>query len=144
MCRQPGRGVVCVDVEPVFGQSRNGRPHQLAAERKNQPVVAERFYASVLIHGDGAALAIDAGNLTDHQIDVDRTEYILERHTDIAEIGLVVAHSDRVPQVAVDDADRDVVLPNVQFGQLAGSADCRDQAGKPGSKHKDPLHDHLR
>ena len=46
----------------------------------------------------------------DDQIDADRTEHALERHPHVAEIGLVIAHPDRVPGVAIHHRDRDFAL----------------------------------
>jgi hypothetical protein len=140
MRAKPCRGIVGVDVECVLRQSGDRRANQLAAEGEHQPVVGQRHRPASAVAQNFVPVAVDRGHLSDDKLGTDRPKHLLERHPDIAEIGLVVAYPDRMPGVAIDHCHRDFIPGHVQFGKLARCAHRSNQAGKPRSKHDDLLH----
>jgi len=71
--------------------------------------------------------------------DADGIEHAVERYASLAEIGLVIAHPDRMPRPAVDDDDLDPVSADAEFVKPARRPDRRPQTGKAGTDNQNAL-----
>ncbi len=78
---------------------------------------------------------LDVGDLSLDALDPDRAQDVVERHPGVGEIGLVIAHADRVIGAAVDERDRNPVGADTEFVELARRAHRRPQPGKTGAQH---------
>ncbi len=133
---EPAAGLVGVDIEGMRVEARDRRPRQPAAEGEDQAIVWE--WAPTRAQ-DLAAGEVDAGDFGLDALDPDRPQHLIERDPGRIEIGLVVAHPDRMPRVAVDHRDPDPVGAEPELVELSGGADRAPQPGKAGAEHDDPL-----
>lgn len=134
---QPAGGVVGVDVEPVPGEPRNVGPHEAAAERHNQAVIANGGAGAAMPYR--RALGIDALHLSDLEFDTGRRQQRLERQPGRGEIGLVVAYADVVERHARHRDDLDV-LRQAELIPPSSRRNRRPESGKTRSQNEHPLH----
>ena len=134
------RGVVIsVNVEQQRLVKGKGRLHDLTAGGEHEAVVGDRLGARAGLHGDVAVREVDARRLALDPPDADRAEHIVERDPDVAEIGFVIAHADRVPGIAIDDDDLNIARAGAQFVEPPRRADRRPQARKARPQNQDAL-----
>ena len=93
-------------------------------------------------HCGGMSHHIDARDLPFHTLDSDRDENVIERDPDRSKIGFVVAHTDVVKAVAVDEGHLSDVLTIPKFVEFPGRPNRAPEAGKAASQHEDLLDAH--
>src|SRR5271168_166662 len=98
---EPAAGVVGVDIEGVNVEARDRRAREPAAKGKDQPVIRQSYWSAWSRTGDAPVCEVDAGYyLGLKALNADRPQHLIERHSCFGEIGLVVAHADRMPCAA--------------------------------------------
>ena len=107
---------------------------------QHQTVVIEHDGAAGGFHRDALLGEIDSAGLAFDKADADRIEYLGQGHAHRAKVGLIVAHPDGVPGIAVDDGDSHLIGANAEFVELARRADGAPQSGEAGADHDDVLH----
>ena len=137
---EPAAGVVGVDIEGVRVEARDRRAGEPAAEGEDQPVIGQETRRVRSRTCDLPVCEVDAGYLGLNALDADRPQNLIERNPCCVEIGLVVAHADRMPCAAVDERDLDPVGADAELIELASGADRGPQAGKASPQDDDLLH----
>ena len=87
------------------------------------PAVFTATHFPVKLIGIGIGIALD-------EADADELQDIGEGHANGAEVGVVVAHPDGVPGIAVDDGDAHLVGTDAPPVELARRADGAPQPGE--------------
>src|SRR3954451_22031217 len=96
-------GFISVDVERIFCEPPNLGTDQLAAEGKDEAVIIQELARASDYAGDLSIGKVDAGHLAGYPLYPDWFQHVLKRDPHLPQIGLVIAHPDRVPGIAVDD-----------------------------------------
>ncbi len=135
---EPTAGVVGVDIKPVLFETGDRRAGKPAAEGEDEPVITQ--WLGVTRQGHPAPRRVDVGYLRLDAGDADRAENVVEKDAGVVELGLVIAHPDRMKRAAVDQGDRDPLRADAELVELARRADRTPQPGKPGAENDDPLH----
>ena len=93
-------------------------------------------------HCDGLSRRVDAGDLPFHASDADGDEHVIEGDPDRGQVRLVVAHTDVVEAVAVDQGHLHGIWATSEFVEFAGRANRAPEASKAASQHEDSLDAH--
>ena len=137
---QQRRLAVGVDGEGVLAQPRNFRPVDLAAGGQHQTIIGEGDGAAGGIHRDALPGEVDGAGLALDEADADGIQDLGEGHAHGTEVGLVVAHADGVPGIAVDDGDSHFVGADAHLVEPPRRADGAPQPGEAGADDDDVLH----
>jgi hypothetical protein len=118
---EPATAIIGIDIEGMLCQAGDRRAHEPAAEGKDQPVIRQCWSAAGA--DDPPAREVDVSHLRFDALDADWSQNLIERNPRFVEIGLVVAHADRMPRTAVGQADLDPLGADADLVELAGGAD---------------------
>src|SRR6516164_505253 len=129
-----------VDVEGVGHESRNIRADQCTAKRQHEAIVGQALPSITCRDGYLLIFDIDGQNFGDQMAYTYRIEHLAERDCDVAEIDLVIADTDIVIGVAVDDQYLNFPGGGADLVELASSTDSCPQTREPTTEHEDARH----
>src|SRR5260370_2760838 len=121
-------------------KARDRRPGDLAAGGDDQPVVRQDIPALRRRYPDLAPVQVNVGYVPHDMADADRIEHGIQCDPDIAQVGFVVAHPDRVEGIAVDQGDFEVRGRDSKFTAPTCGTDGAPEPGETAADNYDALH----
>src|SRR6516164_9471637 len=134
-CRRIG-----IHVKAVGRKAGDCRAHQFTAQRQHEAIVAQDLAAAGRHDGHLLFDRIDGGNLGDHMMDANRIEQPCKWNSNVAEVNLIIADTDVVIGVAVDDEDFGCGARHPKLVKLTCGADGCPQACKSRAEDKYASH----
>jgi len=131
---------IAIHVKGMRGQSGNVRAEQFAAERQHEAIVGQDFLAATCCDGNLLPCDVDRLNLGSSMANADRIEYLAKRDGDVAKIDLIVAHTNVVIGIAVDQQYLNFTIASADVGELARGADSGPQTCKSTAEHENARH----
>src|SRR5215510_3334631 len=129
-----------IDVKGIGHESRNIRAGQFTAKRQHEAIVGQDLPSRTCCDGYLLIFDIDRLNFGDQMAYPYRIKHLAERDRDIAEIDLVIANTNVVIGVAVDDQYLNFAGGSADLVELASSANSRPQTCESGTEHEDASH----
>ena len=128
-----------IDVKSVAAKAGDRRVGEPAAERKDQTIVGHGRRHAACFVGDGASTDVEPGDLAFDAAHANGPEHAVERNTRVAEIGLVIAHTNRMPGRSLYQDDFDPPGANAQLIERPRGADRAPKTGEAAAKHHDAV-----
>src|SRR5262245_34384638 len=100
---ESGRCRIGVDIKGIGCESRNIWADQFTAERQHEAIVGQDLLSTACCDGYLLFCSVDRLNLGRQMVNTYRIEHLAERDRDVAKIDLVIADTNVVISVAVDD-----------------------------------------